>query len=418
MVAGLSGCRSGAQTDLVQREMRQQEDQIYALQDYLAEYQELVCQFREENESLKRRLADQDDFDSLPTQAEDLYEDELIDEYEAPAIDIGPEPGDPPLGAVLEEDYESPLEFYEPDLESLDPSVDGPTMNRAAEKLRQERSAARQRATAQSSQDFEPSPIGARREPLAQVAFRGEVAPGDEGEGPRVMVDVEPLSADGRPAEFDGDVSLMVLEQTVDGEEPRSVARWDVTAADGELIYDDQQDHSAMRFFLQLPPETPTDQPLDLWVRLVRADGEKTLAHSTLELDQSGRFASARPPGSEPRQAATDHETPAQHLSNFDPPTRNDWSVALPGIVQQAEPAAAGHWQQATQPVPEVARRPVRPLEDSTDDRYGPPTPANESPEESSVGWSPNRTRDATANSSESDQYEPTVIRPGWSPYR
>ena len=58
MLLALVGCKSNGQTDLVEREMRQQEDQIYAMQDYLNNYQQLLCQTRAENESLKQQLAE------------------------------------------------------------------------------------------------------------------------------------------------------------------------------------------------------------------------------------------------------------------------------------------------------------------------------------------------------------------------
>ena len=54
----LAGCQSGAQFDQVARELRMQEDQLYALEDYLEEYQRLVCKYRSENASLKRQLAE------------------------------------------------------------------------------------------------------------------------------------------------------------------------------------------------------------------------------------------------------------------------------------------------------------------------------------------------------------------------
>ena len=41
-VLWLAGCQSGVERDIVQRELRQQEDQIYAMEDYLAEYQQLL----------------------------------------------------------------------------------------------------------------------------------------------------------------------------------------------------------------------------------------------------------------------------------------------------------------------------------------------------------------------------------------
>ena len=52
----MAGCKSGVERDVVQREMRQQEDQIYALEDYLSEYQQLLCDARSENAMLKRQM--------------------------------------------------------------------------------------------------------------------------------------------------------------------------------------------------------------------------------------------------------------------------------------------------------------------------------------------------------------------------
>ena len=38
------GCQSNGQYDQVARELRMQEDELYALEDYLDQYQKLVCQ--------------------------------------------------------------------------------------------------------------------------------------------------------------------------------------------------------------------------------------------------------------------------------------------------------------------------------------------------------------------------------------
>lgn len=53
----LAGCHGGPQTDIIERELRWQEDQIYALEDYVMEYQAKVRRLREENEMLAGALA-------------------------------------------------------------------------------------------------------------------------------------------------------------------------------------------------------------------------------------------------------------------------------------------------------------------------------------------------------------------------
>ena len=62
----LIGCQSNAQQDLIARELRMQEDQIYAMEDYLTQYQQLLCDVRAENAALRRKLADVQGGESLP----------------------------------------------------------------------------------------------------------------------------------------------------------------------------------------------------------------------------------------------------------------------------------------------------------------------------------------------------------------
>src|SRR4051794_8963357 len=52
----LAGCQSNSERDLIARDRRMQEDQMWAMQDYMQQYQHLVCQFRSENAALRRQL--------------------------------------------------------------------------------------------------------------------------------------------------------------------------------------------------------------------------------------------------------------------------------------------------------------------------------------------------------------------------
>jgi hypothetical protein len=57
-VAVIAGCQNNSERDLIARDRRLQEDQIFALQDYITQYQRLLCQYRTENASLKRQMAE------------------------------------------------------------------------------------------------------------------------------------------------------------------------------------------------------------------------------------------------------------------------------------------------------------------------------------------------------------------------
>src|SRR4051812_32666662 len=54
----VAGCQSNSERDLIARDRRMQEDQMWAMQDYIQQYQQLVCRFRSENASLRRQLND------------------------------------------------------------------------------------------------------------------------------------------------------------------------------------------------------------------------------------------------------------------------------------------------------------------------------------------------------------------------
>jgi len=56
MSLSIAGCQSNSDRDLIARDRRMQEDQMWAMQDYLQQYQQLICRFRSENASLRRQL--------------------------------------------------------------------------------------------------------------------------------------------------------------------------------------------------------------------------------------------------------------------------------------------------------------------------------------------------------------------------
>jgi hypothetical protein len=115
--------------------------------------------------------------------------------------------------------------------------------------------------------------------------------PNESGGGPRLAIDVEAMSATLEPVRHDGSLSLMLLEPTVNGP-PKSLARWDYNAVDAAALQDQTPDHPMMRFHLELPPDTPTDQNTELWVRLMPERGGKVLQHVDVDLRGPGRFES------------------------------------------------------------------------------------------------------------------------------
>lgn len=391
-LATFVGCQSGVERDIVQREMRQQEDQIYALEDYLSEYQQLLCDARSENAQLKRQLVQgqfrdvkssekRDESDSLPTPSKSMPSrpadsgpparvPEVI-EPEVPSLDLS-EPAVPPL------DDTSSIEADESasEIEHASAEVDLPT------------------------------------EMAAAVVLSGEVRPDEAKGGPRVLLQVKPMSSDGEPARFDGKLSLLVLDPAA-REKEQQLARWDFRPEELRLHTSGTRSGTSFEFPLQLPAEAPTDRPLELWVRLLPKDGKKLLGRTTLDLGQAGRFASAEvEPTALPRSKVemASAELPVeptrrkQFCETGSAIQRSGWQTARPGEIAQpqaAGPAPASEWKMATRPVPEVESTPsYRELPAAEGDRYEVAAAADWSPERpeddrialpQEPAWSPTR---------------------------
>ena len=94
----VAGCQSNVQHDLIAREMRMQEDQIYAMEDYLGQYQQLICKYRAENAALRRQLAEVEDTDAtLPTRPSPPARNGTPPAIKGPEIEV---PATPPANGT------------------------------------------------------------------------------------------------------------------------------------------------------------------------------------------------------------------------------------------------------------------------------------------------------------------------------
>lgn len=405
------GCQSASQSDLIARERRLQEDKIYALQDYLAEYQQLLCQYRAENAALREQLGADGDGSTL--------------DAAGPRMRNGP-PSTPSRPRSRTET--PPL----PDLEvpTLDvPRLDGQSNPDGA-------------STSTPTQG--PSPIqlashdevATAAEPPQRVWLSGQIVANDAG-GPRIMVDVAALSDAGRSTAFAGPVSLMVLAPQGDGP-PRNLARWDFTPHEALAAAVDAPDPHAMRFRLELPPDAAIGQPAELWVRLVREDGGKLLANVPLDLARPHSFASA-PFETPPATVAVDApSTPPLDTDLGHPPftfpllgaAADGWTIARPGESAAATTAASqstNQWRAATEPLPIVvaaspAARPAPSAPPTADaaDQQAPAVSVSESAPHGAPSWSPERATGLAASTDSRDPHTDATSSAllGWSPTR
>ncbi len=274
--------------------------------------------------------------------------------------------------------------------------------------------------------DVEPAAaeIEVVSQPPSAVVLRGEVQLdegqlGDKAIGPRVLLEVEPVSDDGLPTEFHGRLSLLVLDPSARQKE-QQLARWDFDSADLEPMVQPSGDGTTFEFPLQLPADAPLNRPLELWVRLEPEDGDKLLGRTTMDLSRPGRFASAEVP-TDTASAKKQHPVQAAsaEVSILSPLKSNsrlansvvqssEWHTAKPGDKLKSHGAKSStDWKLATRPVPEAESTPVAVSEPN---RYGTTAPANGARYEVAEApqWSPERPVGSQTESPSEPDWSPT----------
>lgn len=367
--AAAVGCQSNSERDLIARDRRMQEDQIYALQDYINQYQQLVCQYRSENASLKRQLSGGRVAEPQPSEPQPAPRGSGPSPSTSPTFQAPQTPGEqeqsPPETPKIETPEVPPLKTTTLDeaASTNEPQVsDSETQDDASPLVL----AASHDEPAHEAPSSEPgqSPTNepTSSESASNVLLSGEVVANDAGGGPRLMVDVIPFAASGRVEVFDGSVSLMLLANDDDGRQ-RSIGRWDFGPHDVRTAIDTNTSEPTMRFYVELPAGTPAGEATQLWVRLVPQSGPKLLAHANIDLAQPGVFSSRTDklwPTEETVLAASYVEETSTPVTDV-AATMNDgaWATAQPGKPANLPPemqdkSGSGGWRVSTEPMPVV----------------------------------------------------------------
>jgi len=354
------GCRSTRdnQIDILESELRTQEDYIYELEDYLVDYSEKLRQYRRahppqtkvESKLPEPELADDHSQEPSPPAANEEPTPRRENESAAP-IQSEPEPEQPQ--PETPEQLEVPqleLEISPPvsDLRDAEPrhpvvatyeQLDEPADNGPADdgvlfipdpvdfEPSTEAEAPSDEPLDNEPLDDEPLnsvPREAQRLVITQVlrSAGGNAAPTS------LLTVVEARDADEEPIDFDGKVSLMIM--TLDGDAPRRLKRWDFTPEETFSAW--QSSHLGDGLHLELPLDQLAlpEGPLELWARLITADGRKLLTQLPFQRDQLATL----------EVAAEDEDLAAREA----PRARK-----LPAADEQAA-AATPRWRPATQP--------------------------------------------------------------------
>lgn len=386
-----------------------QEDQIYEIQDYMTEYQELLRQQRCENEKLRERLAEFSASDSpasdrlkpLETDTEDSTDDEtsLLDRPSAAGKPSAPDEPTEALDPMRNEDEESSelpeIDFGDPALPEIDLGEPLP-----AEKIEaidpggpapEELPASDLGSLSQASVDLDDqdlnadvraaifAPLPQPVDPAESCVLYAEQMPvennvttgpgdneGDNADHPTdvqigLMAIVEPLTSTGAAGAFAGEVSLMLVDP-IAGEEDWEIARWDYTAEEVELSWRDVS-RRVLDLPLATPASTPVGRPLELWVRLVPQHGKTKLLCSTaitlvdpvrlVGVPVSGGASSTLPGAVSSGWNAADVLGPKAQATAKTEPSVWRKSVTLPPVAlarAEAQPAKPSDSQQSETP--------------------------------------------------------------------
>ncbi|HEX3600928.1 MAG TPA: hypothetical protein VHU84_12340 [Lacipirellulaceae bacterium] len=438
-IAVVAGCQNNSERDLIARDRRVQEDQIFALQDYITQYQRLLCQYRTENASLKRQMADGYAVEPQSTAPERALPSRLNNPATKPTPHFQtPEPPGVKQQQLPSTTPGSPA----PRIETPDvPPLKSTTMNESAihDNYRPNASSEREQTSSPVVAASYEEPVrksAASRlahsinikspsagQPSSEAMLSGEVIANKSGGGPRLMIDVVPPSIVEASRPFDGSVSLMLLAIDEDGKQ-RTVGSWDYGSEDVLAAMEMASGQPTLRFFIELPAKTARSDASQLWVRLAPRDGAKIVAHANVNLAQPGIFSS-RSSKTWPREEAVvaasyeqETTTPAAPATDV-PAVVNDttWAIAQPGKpanlpAEARDESGAGGWRTSSEPMPvpiaqshEIARPR---LANAPPRRKPAPAPVADKPI-SPPGWSPERTSDGTHR---------VADRPNWSATR
>jgi len=293
-----AGCRSNGNQELLERDLRTQEDQIYQLQDQLKDTQRQLEDCRRENTDLKK-------------------------ENHGGASNVPGGNGDPDSSGGTRPGNDSTI----PPLPKIDPGTPAPPSG-SGSSLETPKST--DAAPGDSTAPLAASPVGtATSIPPEDPAGVQRIAinpiltgphsfgPGAPGDNDGVQVIFAPRDASNRPLNAPGSVAIVVIDPELPGAAAR-VARWDFTAEEAASHYQQTALAKGFRFQLVWPKGTPEHDKLRLYVRFVTPDGRRFEAEHTLHLGA--------------RSAAT---------NSWSQPTIQQWEPSAAPLGAQFDPATA-----------------------------------------------------------------------------
>lgn len=295
------GCRSGMNTDLLERELRMQEDRIYEMEDHLEDCHAVTETYRQENAKLQRRLDQRKNASSKSSRSETHRDSDLdlpdIQEESYSDTDLFP--------PVIEEENGQPDDESTPSEPTLSPEVELTVPIEEPEAV-----------TARPiSSGLEELPLPVGRQPANTGLLSDGVPLTETGlvdrivlhrvigptrpptpEGLVLQAVIEPRDTKGRPIRTEGNVSLMVIDPRQSGA-ARHLGRWNFSGKDADSKWLRTGLGSGLHVEVFIPADLP-DDAYELWARLVTPEGVKHLTNVEFDLDRQammGQLHQTRP---------------------------------------------------------------------------------------------------------------------------
>jgi hypothetical protein len=273
ILSALSGCRSGTNSELLERELRLLEDEIYTLEDKLNEERSRLDSTQRANQALQRQL-----------RARGAPADLEPPRVEFPPLDVqGP---GIPAGNDLPEAPPFRPSVPRPDA-PLDQSRQRPQRNRIPHETLPDMPVSRSsRSNDRAGEDDSITDYV-----VTEVALNPRLTGGldsDDYEGDDgLLVVIDPRNAQGQSLEMPGDLSIAVIDLNLPKHEQR-IARWDFTMEEAAQHFVPGSQEKGMQFKLPWPSDPPESEELHLYVRYLTSSGEKLFAHQPIRISLDG----------------------------------------------------------------------------------------------------------------------------------
>ena len=287
LVVGVTGCKSDLNQQLLERELRYQEDQIYQLQDELQSASARLERAAGENASLKRQLGMNEGDSAAPRVAPvrprsdvpaPVFVPPAIEIPDMPAPPAGGRPAGPLAPPVLEGVPPLPATSPPPRTSAVPPAASDDDLSLPP--------AADAGPVRRLSHEELAADAGRATHLVVNASQTSCLDTDGDGTSDGLAVVFEPRDADERLVAVAGPVSIAVFDAAAGSDpatgEPAAIARWDIAAEESLTRFRRTSRQRGLAFQLPWPGRPPAGSHVRVAVRLAPSEGDPLEADATV----------------------------------------------------------------------------------------------------------------------------------------